>query len=387
MNCLQCRKTDDDTVCGTTLLLKTLHFIQQLAQDLVQQKESGLKYKSFLDFTGLDLQLFWNFYSKLHQTPREECIFAQTLLLQLLQSCFFVLTGDNKITKPTEASQSKTPGHTEAAEELYRHLCEVVDMGDSNSVPMKMLKEEVKNTLLSGAAIFFPDRQTRRHQLFTMMKNITEQEHKQSVHLAFRSLCTHFSDQDPGGLLLLPEKGVSANFDISEVLSVMDTLLLVAARECEMMMLDVAQQESGTVLSSLFWSVQGSLLSWCYLQLKGSENAAKDLAVEILKTYVGQFLSNIRTILQSLLSQYSGKTIVEKISNSVFAMATRQLVIFLLDFCTLDIPYCTLLQGFSTLIEPLKSLCSEPHKVTKDTGTTKCSETKAKLQERQRKFR
>uniref|UniRef100_A0A8C3DW85 Zinc finger ZZ-type and EF-hand domain containing 1 n=1 Tax=Corvus moneduloides TaxID=1196302 RepID=A0A8C3DW85_CORMO len=363
MSCLQCRKTEDDTVCGTTLLLKTLHFIQQLAQDLVQQKESGLKYKSFLDFTGLDLQLFWNFYNKLHQNPREECIFAQTLLLQLLQSCFSVLTGDNKTAKPQETPQSKTAGHTEAAEELYRHLCEVVDMGDSNFMPMKMLKEEVKNTLLSGAAVFFPDRQTRRHQLFTMMKNITEQEHKQSVHLAFRSLCTHFSDQDPGGLLLLPEKGVSANFDISEVLSVMDTLLLVAARECEMMMLDVAQQESGTVLSSLFWSVQGSLLSWCYLQLKGTDNSAKDLAVEILKNYVGQFLSNIRTILQSLLSQYSGKTIVEKISSSVFAMATRQLVIFLLDFCTLDIPYCTLLQGFSTLIEPLKSLCSEPHKM------------------------
>uniref|UniRef100_A0A8C5T9N4 Zinc finger ZZ-type and EF-hand domain containing 1 n=1 Tax=Malurus cyaneus samueli TaxID=2593467 RepID=A0A8C5T9N4_9PASS len=365
MSCLQCRKTEDDTVCGTTLLLKTLHFIQQLAQDLVQQKESGLKYKSFLDFTGLDLQLFWNFYNKLHQNPREECIFAQTLLLQLLQSCFSVLTGDNKTAKPQAAPQSKTACHTEAAEELYKHLCEVVDMGDSNFMPMKMLKEEVKNTLLSGAAVFFPDRQTRRHQLFTMMKNITEQEHKQSVHLAFRSLCTHFSDQDPGGLLLLPEKGVSANFDISEVLSVMDTLLLVAARECEMMMLDVAQQESGTVLSSLFWSVQGSLLSWCYLQLKGTDNSAKDLAVEILKNYVGQFLSNIRTILQSLLSQYSGKTIVEKISSSVFAMATRQLVIFLLDFCTLDIPYCTLLQGFSTLIEPLKSLCSEPHKVTK----------------------
>uniref|UniRef100_H0Z0R4 Zinc finger ZZ-type and EF-hand domain containing 1 n=1 Tax=Taeniopygia guttata TaxID=59729 RepID=H0Z0R4_TAEGU len=362
MSCLQCRKTEEDTVCGTTLLLKTLHFIQQLAQDLVQQKESGLKYKSFLDFTGLDLQLFWNFYNKLHQNPREECIFAQTLLLQLLQSCFSVLTGDNKTAKPQETPQSKTAGHIEAAEELYRHLCEVVDMGDSNFMPMKMLKEEVKNTLLSGAAVFFPDRQTRRHQLFTMMKNITEQEHKQSVHLAFRSLCTHFSDQDPGGLLLLPEKGVSANFDISEILSVMDTLLLVAARECEMMMLDVAQQESGTVLSSLFWSVQGSLLSWCYLQLKGTDNSAKDLAVEILKNYVGQFLSNIRTILQSLLSQYSGKTIVEKISSSVFAMATRQLVIFLLDFCTLDIPYCTLLQGFSTLIEPLKSLCSEPHK-------------------------
>ncbi|OWK59854.1 Zinc finger ZZ-type and EF-hand domain-containing protein 1 [Lonchura striata] len=249
--------------------------MQQCRVSQVQQKESGLKYKSFLDFTGLDLQLFWNFYNKLHQNPREECIFAQTLLLQLLQSCFSVLTGDNKTAKPQETPQSKTAGHIEAAEELYRHLCEVVDMGDSNFMPMKMLKEEVKNTLLSGAAVFFPDRQTRRHQLFTMM---------------------------------------------------------------------------------------GSLLSWCYLQLKGTDNSAKDLAVEILKNYVGQFLSNIRTILQSLLSQYSGKTIVEKISSSVFAMATRQLVIFLLDFCTLDIPYCTLLQGFSTLIEPLKSLCSEPHK-------------------------
>uniref|UniRef100_A0A669PSW4 Zinc finger ZZ-type and EF-hand domain containing 1 n=1 Tax=Phasianus colchicus TaxID=9054 RepID=A0A669PSW4_PHACC len=363
MHCLQCRKTDDETVCGTTLLLKTLHFIQQLAQDLVQQKESGLKCKSYLDFTDLDLQLFWNFYNKLHQNPREECIFAQTLLLQLLQSCFSVLTGDNKTSKPQETLQSKTPGHTKAAEDLYRHLCEVVDMEDTNFMPVKMLKQEVKNTLLSGAAIFFPDRQTRRNQLFAMMKNITEQEHKQSVHLAFRSLCTHFSDQDPGGLLLLPEKGVSANFDVSEVLSVMDTLLLVAARECEMMMLDVAQQESGTVLSSLFWSVQGSLLSWCYLQLKGSDSSAKDLAIEILKNYVGQFLTNIRMILQSLLSKYSGKTIVEKISNSVFAMATRQLVIFLLDFCTLDIPYCTLLQEFSTLVEPLKKLCSEPHKM------------------------
>ncbi|OXB64763.1 hypothetical protein ASZ78_016290 [Callipepla squamata] len=430
--------------------------MQQCRVAQVQQKECGLKCKSYLDFTDLDLQLFWNFYNKLHQNPREECIFAQTLLLQLLQSCFSVLTGD-KTSKPQETLQNKTPSHTEAAEDLYRHLCEVVDMEDTDFMPVKMLKQEVKNTLLSGAAIFFPDRQTRRNQLFAMMKNITEQEHKQSVHLAFRSLCTYFSDQDPGGLLLLPEKGVSANFDISEVLSVMDTLLLVAARECEMMMLDVAQQESGTVLSSLFWSVQGSLLSWCYLQLKGSDNSAKDLAVEILKNYVGQFLTNIRMILQSLLSQYSGKMIVEKISNSVFAMATRQLcemmmldvaqqesgtvlsslfwsvqgsllswcylqlkgsdnsakdlaveilknyvgqfltnirmilqsllsqysgkmivekisnsvfamatrqlVIFLLDFCTLDIPYCTLLQEFSTLVEPLKKLCSEPHKM------------------------
>ena len=34
---------------------------------------------------------------------------------------------------------------------------------------MEILKQEVRNTLLNGAAIFFPDRLTRRNHLFTMM--------------------------------------------------------------------------------------------------------------------------------------------------------------------------------------------------------------------------
>ena len=45
----------------------------------------------------------------------------------------------------------------------------VVDRLDGDSVPMEILKQEVRNTLLSGAAIFFPDRLTRRNHLFTMM--------------------------------------------------------------------------------------------------------------------------------------------------------------------------------------------------------------------------
>lgn len=40
-----------------------------------------------------------------------------------------------------------------------------------------------------------------------------------------------FSDKDPGGLLLLPEKGDLADTDLSEVLAVTRTLLSVAARE------------------------------------------------------------------------------------------------------------------------------------------------------------
>ncbi|XP_011358360.1 zinc finger ZZ-type and EF-hand domain-containing protein 1 [Pteropus vampyrus] len=357
--CAHCRKDVEESVCGATLLLRTLQFIQQLAHDLVQQKESCLKYKSFLDFAGLDLQIFWNFYSKLKQNPREECICAQTLLLQLLQSCFSVLQGDASAASEDEKAPCKSLRGAEDAKELYTHLCDVVDRVDGDSVSMEILKQEVRNTLLNGAAIFFPNRQTRRNHLFTMM-NATEQEHKQSLQLTFRSLCTYFSDKDPGGLLLLPEKGDLADMNISEVLAVMSTLLSVAARECELLMLNGAQGEVGSVLFSLFWSVQGSLLSWCYLQLKSTDSGAKDLAVDLIEKYVEQFLAHMRVILESLLSQYSGKTIVEKLCNSVFSMAARQLVIFLLDFCTLDISHCTLLREFSTLTELLKKLCSDP---------------------------
>lgn len=50
-----------------------------------------------------------------------------------------------------------------------------------------------------------------------------------------------------------------------------------------MLMQDEAPGESSPALFSLLWSVQGSLLSWCYLQLKGSEPCAKKLATEMVE--------------------------------------------------------------------------------------------------------
>lgn len=49
-------------------------------------------------------------------------------------------------------------------------------------------------------------------------------------------------------------------------------------------MADESGGASRTVLLSLFWALQGSLLSWCYLQLKGGASTpiAMDLARDIL---------------------------------------------------------------------------------------------------------
>lgn len=50
------------------------------------------------------------------------------------------------------------------------------------------------------------------------------------------------------------------------------------------MMVDGCSGASRMVLLSLFWALQGSLLSWCYLHLKGATSTAviMDLARAIL---------------------------------------------------------------------------------------------------------
>ncbi|MGH0169827.1 UNVERIFIED_CONTAM: hypothetical protein FKN15_067621 [Acipenser sinensis] len=288
-------KAEGGLVSGVTLLQKTLYFIQQLAQDMALQKETMFKQRLLLDFSNLNLQLFWSFYNKLRKNLGEEAVKAQVILLQLLQNCFPVLS-TSELPVKQQNSNNRGTGQTEAVQELYRHLCE----GECGN-----------------------------------------------------------HDQDPSGLLLLPPKGAPSGFDISPALTVMDTLLLVATRECEMMMVDVSRGESRKVLFSLFWALQGSLLSWCYLQLKGGSPIAASLAKEILVKYVEQFLSSSHSILASLLVKHSGKEIVERLTNSVLAMATRQLVIFLLELCSLDIPHCKLLRISASFIELFKSLGSE----------------------------
>ncbi|OCT92341.1 zinc finger ZZ-type and EF-hand domain-containing protein 1 [Xenopus laevis] len=345
--CLQCKEVAKESVCGMTLVLKTLLFIQQLAHDM--EKENRSKHKPLLDFCGLDLQLLWQFYKKLEDNPREEYISIKTIVLQLLQSCSSVITN-------RKSDQDKS-NHCHCAQELYKHLSDALDSMDSTSLPSSILKLEITNTLLNGAAIFFPDRLSQRDRLFSLMRSITEEEQPQSARITFESLCSYFSEQDPGGLLLLPEAGLTADFDISQALSVMDKLLLMAVRESKLLVMDATQGECGSFLHSLFWAVQGSLFSWCYSQLKGDDQVAQVKARELLVQYVDLFLLNIKNILESLLGKCSGKEITEKLGSSVFAMATRQLMTFMLEYCSLDIPHCSLLQSFSTLTELLKRLC------------------------------
>uniref|UniRef100_A0A7N8X3D4 Zinc finger, ZZ-type with EF hand domain 1 n=1 Tax=Mastacembelus armatus TaxID=205130 RepID=A0A7N8X3D4_9TELE len=334
---------DRDAVTGLCLLNKTLFFIQQLTRDMVTS-DHCLKQKYLLDFSGLSLQLFWNFYSKLRE--------IRVLLLQLMQNCFPMLPNPMDSEEPLNDS-------VRAVWELYTHLCHIVDGPEGEALVEKMLHKEAVKAILNGAAVFFPDKHVRRDKLFHMMKNITEEEQPESVKVTFESLCNYFSDQDPSGLLLLPPKGAPSDFDISPILSVMETLLLVATRECEVMMADESGGASRTVLLALFWALQGSLLSWCYLQLKEGQLLENGSFQPDVSIDVDQFLGSIRTTFGSLLERYTSAEITDKLGSSMLATVFRQLMIFLVELCPLDIPHSALLKSFSSVVELLKSLSSD----------------------------
>uniref|UniRef100_A0A1A8QPS9 Zinc finger, ZZ-type with EF hand domain 1 n=4 Tax=Nothobranchiidae TaxID=405002 RepID=A0A1A8QPS9_9TELE len=361
-----------DSVTGLCLLNKTLFFVQQLTRDM---DASYLKQKHLLDFNGLSLSLFWNLYTKLRELDGEEEMKSRVLLLQLMQNCFPMLPnpleppnpeesggsegGSSAAAGPSSTGEPQRPSTT-AVLELYTHLCEIVDGPEGKTLMEAALHKEAVKALLSGAAVFFPDKHDRRNKLFNMMKNIIEEDQPESMKVTFESLCNYFSDQDPSGLLLLPPKGAPSDFDISPMLSVTKMLLLVATRECEGLMVDEGSGSSRAVLLSLFWALQGSLLSWCYLQLKGgaSTPVALELSRDILLKYVDLFLGSVKAVLDSLLEMFTSSEITDKLGSSILAKVFRQLMIFLLELCPLDIPHSVLLKSFSSLVELIKSLSS-----------------------------
>ncbi|XP_077096835.1 zinc finger ZZ-type and EF-hand domain-containing protein 1 isoform X2 [Siphateles boraxobius] len=359
-------------VTGLTLMKKTLYFIQQLTRDM----------KSLLDFSDLNLPLFWDFYRKLRSIEGEEAVKTRVLLLQLLQNCFPMLPSLTE-SQPTDVTASASASPSASADvdpavavgELYSHLCQVVDGPEEETAVDKALRKEAVKAILNGAAIFYPDKQSRRDKLFLLMQNITEENQLESVKLTFESLCSYFSDHDPKGLLMLPPKGAPSDFDISPILTVMDTLLIVATRECEVLMLDSRGGSIWRVLLSLFWALQGSLLSWCFLQLKGGTATSADLAREILLKYVEQFLSGTKDILSPLIKRFSGPDIMEKLSGSILAMAARQLTIFLLELSPLNIPHCVLLKRFYPLADMLKKLSNDTEDIFSKVDMEGCQQT------------
>lgn len=58
---------------------------------------------------------------------------------------------------------------------------------------------------LAGAEVFFPDTETRRNHLLSMVDQVMVEGKAVSLAMTFESLCRFFSNKDASGLLGLPD--------------------------------------------------------------------------------------------------------------------------------------------------------------------------------------
>ncbi|XP_074657535.1 zinc finger ZZ-type and EF-hand domain-containing protein 1-like [Tubulanus polymorphus] len=197
-----------------------------------------------------------------------------------------------------------------------------------------------RNIIKNGIAVFFPDKEARRKQLFLLMENITLEECQRlpSVELIIQSLCQFYSHIDPSGLLNLP-KGVGiTKFNSEHVISIMDTLWSVAGSEFTATLKQTVTKQppaESSHLVKLISSLQMSFIAWCRHQLEADKinQTDKEYIQTIFIQYLSMIISRALEALQQLsdleLDSESLSLKIEFLSASFLSLLVRHLLLSL----------------------------------------------------------
>lgn len=334
-----------------------LEFLVDLSQDQASKRGISAGRPEYLELTDTPLDTIWELYNSFRERPGEKWQACSLLTLQLLYCllpALSSLSGERKI----------------AAEALFQHLCKVIDRQDKDKSPK--LYKLCRQLIIDGAAVFFPDKDTRRKQLFSMMQNVESLSEAPSVMLVFQSLCQFFSSVDPSGLLDLPKTPSDVlTFHIDPVLEIMETMINVTFHEFCLMMVRGHSHEQVVHLLQLVSSLQTSLLAWAWSQMAPDE-------IDSSKASPSN-MADIKAVCSQVTTQYSGfvadrateacqlmqKKDVEKISEligtaetSLLGTVVRQLVLtltYLCDYCDSE-SRVELIKKFKPLSQELQKL-------------------------------
>ncbi|CAL1538237.1 unnamed protein product [Lymnaea stagnalis] len=207
-------------------------FVTDIATEQVKKRCRVAKPQfEFLDLADLDVTHLWHLHlaceKRINDEPGNPKVVDQwrrssVLILQLIHGLIPVLA----ISK----------GTTEVSRDaLFQQLCNIVNSGGSADAPSSHSNNKLKlmkQIIIDGAPLFFPEKTKKRLELFKLLKTVSDQSSMPSMSLVFQSLCQFFSSVDPKGLLELPNNP-SDDFSSSGTLDMMRSLLLVACQEME----------------------------------------------------------------------------------------------------------------------------------------------------------
>ena len=304
-----------ESVAVDRVLYCVLDFLVSMARDqVVDKRQPAAARPQCLDMQGLNVNLIWKLYQSL---TSKNC---QILCLQLLHALFPFLASDKEAIK-------------DGTEELFKHLCNLVDNNPSNTENQlnQRLVGTAKQVIIDGAAVFFSDKEARRKQLFNMMDGVNSKAENASLLLTFQSLCQFFSNVDPSGLLDLPSGKTVEDFDPDSILAVMETLISVAHKELKNVLVVGELTEQSSHLVNLLCSLQTSLLSWCQQQTVGETNELTQEAQTLMVRFVHLVASKALLALEELGAKPAGEleVAVKNVEGSFLATDVRQIVLIL----------------------------------------------------------
>ncbi|KAH9489895.1 Zinc finger ZZ-type and EF-hand domain-containing protein 1 [Bulinus truncatus] len=219
-------------------------FVTDIAIEQVKKRSRISKPQfEFLDLSDLDVTELWLLHLACEKRMREETGTVRVvdqwkrsslLILQLIHGLIPVL--------------ATSKGTTEASREaLFQWLCDMVNAetglkDEIGNVYRSNKLKLIKQIIIDGAPLFFPEKSKKRYELFKLLKTVSDQSSMPSMSLVFQSLCQFFSSVDPKGLLELPSNSCE-DFSTTGTLDMMKSLLVVACQDTE----DVSEADSSKV--------------------------------------------------------------------------------------------------------------------------------------------
>ncbi|BFZ03746.1 hypothetical protein BsWGS_06784 [Bradybaena similaris] len=209
-----------------------LSFVTDIAIEQVKKRGRILKPQfEFLDLLDLDASQMWRLHLACEKRMKEvgnnskvtdQWRTSSLLVLQLMHGLIPML--------------ASSKGTSEASREaLFQQLCQIVNTASSAGAETTNTQAAnkhklVKQIIIDGAPLFFPDKTRKRLELFKLLRTVSDQTSMPSMSLVFQSLCQFFSSVDPQGLLELPNQP-NHDFSSTATLDMMRSLLLVACQE------------------------------------------------------------------------------------------------------------------------------------------------------------
>ncbi|KAK3717323.1 hypothetical protein QZH41_011553, partial [Actinostola sp. cb2023] len=321
--------SESSDVEGAVLFLRILSFLDEMAKDQVNTTNLFTMclfiQEGQLDLSSISLELLWEIYSLVTRRglKHRKIVVASILLLRLMYLTLPHLK-PAKVLISRKRKENTDVESQQLSNKVFTYLCDIVD--DDGIRFCKDLQHISKQIILEGAEVFFPDTETRRNHLLSMVDQVMVEGKAVSLAMTFESLCRFFSNKDASGLLGLPDVLPEEGFDCSPVISVMTTLLSVAYQEClSSLTSEIARtSESRSNLVQLLCAMQKSLLLWCHTQLKGTDKVAIEAALTLVQEYTTILANQVCSALQAVSGLTCKVIAIDRLEHSFVAAATRQ---------------------------------------------------------------